>query len=115
MITNVYTPLPGGELELMQQNMGRHKVGGLEVTANGKLSAKLSYNVNGNLSWREVDNLRIRPRTVRDDVVQRTRDVELGPDGEGRSADRGRVRGQERPAARLLRADQLCTWAIGAR
>jgi len=54
-VTDVARNLGGGVLLTTKQNLGHSRAGGLELVANGKLNAKLSYNVSGNLFWNEID------------------------------------------------------------
>lgn len=54
-VTDVVRDLGGGVLLTTKANLARSRSGGLELTANGKLTPKLSYNVSGNVFWNEID------------------------------------------------------------
>jgi outer membrane receptor protein involved in Fe transport len=53
-LTNVIDDLGGGVLQNRRANLGHSQSGGLELVANGKLTASLSYNVSGDLYWTQI-------------------------------------------------------------
>jgi outer membrane receptor protein involved in Fe transport len=54
-VTEVVRDLGGGVLLTTRENLGESRAAGLELTANGRLTPKLTYSVNGNLAWTEID------------------------------------------------------------
>jgi outer membrane receptor protein involved in Fe transport len=54
-VTDVTRNIGGGVFLSTKENIGQSRNAGLELVANGKLTPKLSYNVNGNLFWNEID------------------------------------------------------------
>ncbi|HEY8573793.1 outer membrane beta-barrel family protein [Phenylobacterium sp.] len=53
--TDVIRELPGGVLLTTKENLGRGRAAGVELVANGRLSAKLTYNASVNAYWNEID------------------------------------------------------------
>jgi outer membrane receptor protein involved in Fe transport len=53
--TDLVQDLGGGMLLRTKANLGRRRDGGLELTANGRLTAQLTYNISGNVYWTEID------------------------------------------------------------
>ncbi len=58
-VTDVVRDLGGGVLLTTRENLGESRAAGLELTANGRLTPKLTYNLNGNLFWNEIDGSRL--------------------------------------------------------
>jgi outer membrane receptor protein involved in Fe transport len=54
-VTDVTRNIGGGVFLSTKENIGKSRNAGLELVANGKLTPKLSYNVNGNVFWNEID------------------------------------------------------------
>jgi outer membrane receptor protein involved in Fe transport len=54
-VTDVVRDLGDGVFLTTKENLGESRSGGLELTANGKLLPKLSFNINGNVFWNEID------------------------------------------------------------
>lgn len=54
-VTSVVHDLGGGLLLTTKENLGRKRDGGLELSANGRLTSSLTYNVSGNAYWTEID------------------------------------------------------------
>ncbi|MBU1374663.1 MAG: TonB-dependent receptor [Alphaproteobacteria bacterium] len=55
VLSDVTRDIGGGVFEITRENVAQTRAGGLELVANGRLSAKLTYNVSGNLYWNELD------------------------------------------------------------
>jgi outer membrane receptor protein involved in Fe transport len=53
--TDLVQDLGGGLLLRTKANLGRRRDGGLEFTANGRLTPQLTYNISGNVYWTEID------------------------------------------------------------
>ncbi|WP_296453544.1 outer membrane beta-barrel family protein [Phenylobacterium sp.] len=53
--TDVTRDLGGGVFLIRQENLGKMRNAGLELTANGRLAKDLTYNVSGNAAWTEID------------------------------------------------------------
>jgi outer membrane receptor protein involved in Fe transport len=62
-VVNVVLPLPGGVLLNTKQNAGRYRNAGLELTANGRFTKTLNYQLSGGARWAEIsaDNLGALP------------------------------------------------------
>ncbi len=58
-VTDVVRDLGGGVLLTTRENLGESRAAGLELTANGRLTPKLTYSLNGNLAWNEIDGSRL--------------------------------------------------------
>jgi outer membrane receptor protein involved in Fe transport len=58
-VTDVVRDLGDGVFLTTKENLGESRSGGLELTANGRLAPKLSFNINGNVYWNEIDASRL--------------------------------------------------------
>lgn len=58
-VTDVVRDLGDGVLLTTKENLGESRSGGLELTANGRLTPKLTYNASTTLTWREIDASRL--------------------------------------------------------
>jgi outer membrane receptor protein involved in Fe transport len=56
-VADVLKDLGEGIFLTEQDNVARSRAAGLELTASGKITAKLSYSLNGNLAWTQLDSL----------------------------------------------------------
>ncbi len=54
-VTDVVQDLGGGVFLTTRENLARSRSGGLELVANGRLTSTLTYSLNGNLFWNEID------------------------------------------------------------
>ena len=56
-VADVLRDLGGGVYLSERSNIAQSRSGGLELVANGRLTKSLTYNLNGNLGWTELDSL----------------------------------------------------------
>ena len=54
-VTDVITPLPNDMFLSSKANLSDSKAAGLELVANGHLTASLTYNASANLYWNQID------------------------------------------------------------
>lgn len=54
-VTDVVQQLPGGVFLTTRENLAESRNGGVEAIANGKLTSTLSYSLNANAFWNEID------------------------------------------------------------
>jgi outer membrane receptor protein involved in Fe transport len=54
-VIDVIEDLGGGVLLTTRDNAGQVRTAGLELVANGRLSKAITYNLNGNAGWQELD------------------------------------------------------------
>jgi outer membrane receptor protein involved in Fe transport len=55
-VTDVVRDIGGGVFLTTRENLGQSRRAGLELTANGRLNPKLSYNVSGTAQWNELES-----------------------------------------------------------
>jgi outer membrane receptor protein involved in Fe transport len=68
-VNDVTRDLGGGVFISTKENIGKSRNAGLELVANGKLTPKLSYNVNGNAFWNEIDGAGLGFGSAKRDAV----------------------------------------------
>jgi len=56
-VADVLRDLGGGVFLTERSNVAQSRSGGLELVANGRLTKTLTYNLNGNLGWTELESL----------------------------------------------------------
>lgn len=68
-VTDVVQDLGGGVLLTTRENAGQGRSAGLELVANGRLSPKITYNINGNVGWQQLEAARLGFPEKRDGVT----------------------------------------------